>query len=73
MAKDSHIYSTKKNRVFVIITFEILTKRLLTTSLRGVFRNNVDIFNNLTLLCSMVIRIISFRRVWFSSDNFVQN
>ena len=50
--------------------------------LRGVFRNNVDYFNNFTMLCSMVIKIISmcfliflpyFRRVWFSSDDFVQS
>ena len=26
-AKDSHIFSTKNNSVFVILTFEILTKR----------------------------------------------
>ena len=32
-AKDSHIFSTKNNSVFVILTFEILTKRYLTTSL----------------------------------------
>ena len=49
---------------------------------RGVFRNNVDFFNNFTLLCSMEIKIISmcfciflpsFRRVWFSSDDFGQS
>ena len=27
--------------------------------IRGVFRNNVDVFNNFTMLCSMVINIIS--------------
>ena len=32
-AKDSHIFLTKKNSVFVILMFEILTKRYLTTSL----------------------------------------
>ena len=32
-AKDSHIFSTKNDSVFVILMFEILTKRLLTTSL----------------------------------------
>ena len=32
-AKDSHIFSTKNNSVFVIFTFENLTKRKLTTSL----------------------------------------
>ena len=32
-AKDSHIFSTKNNSVFVILMFEILTKRKLTTSL----------------------------------------
>ena len=32
-AKDSHIFSIKNNSVFVILMFEILTKRLLTTSL----------------------------------------
>ena len=50
--------------------------------IRGVFRNNVDFFNNFTVLCSMVIKIIlicfciflpSFRRVWFSSDDFGQS
>ena len=47
-----------------------------------VFRNNVDFFNNFTMLSSMVIKIISvcfliflpsFRRVWFSSDDFAQS
>ena len=33
MAKDSHILSTKNNSVYVILPFEILTNRLLTTSL----------------------------------------
>ena len=42
----------------------------------------VDFFNNFTLLCSMVLKIISicfcifmpsFRRVWFSSDDFAQS
>ena len=32
-AKDSHIFSTKNNSVFVIFTFENLTKRSLTMSL----------------------------------------
>ena len=32
-AKDSHIFSTKNNSVFVIFMFEILTKRYLTTPL----------------------------------------
>ena len=32
-AKDSHIFSTKNNSVFVILMFEILTKRYVTTSL----------------------------------------
>ena len=50
--------------------------------LRGVFRNNVDFFNNLTILCRMVIKIISMcfriflpsiRLVWFSSDDFAQS
>ena len=50
-------------------------------NVRGVFRNNVDFFNNFTMLCSMVINNISmcfrillpsFRRVWFSSDVFAQ-
>ena len=45
----------------------------------GFFRNNVDFFNNFTLLCSKVIKIISIcfciflpslRQVWFSSDVF---
>ena len=49
---------------------------------RAVFRNKVDFFNNFTLLSSMVIKIISmcfriflpsFRRVWFSSDDFAQS
>ena len=33
IAKDSHIFSTKNHIIFVIFTFEILTKRYLTTSL----------------------------------------
>ena len=46
---------------------------------RGVFINNIDFFNNLKMLCSMVIKLISmcfrifmpsFRRVWFSSNDF---
>ena len=50
--------------------------------IRGVFRNNVDFFNNFTTLCSMLMKIISiyfpiflqsFHRVWFSSDDFAQN
>ena len=54
----------------------------MTNILRGVFRNNVDFFNNFTIICSMVIKIISmyfriflpsFRRIWFSSDDFVQS
>ena len=32
-AKDSQIFSTKNNSVYVILMFEILTKRYLTTSL----------------------------------------
>ena len=49
---------------------------------RGVFRNNVDFFNNFTILCSMVIKLISmcFRiflpslpRVLFSSNDFAQS
>ena len=28
-------------------------------AIRGFFRNNVDILNNFTMLCSMVIKIIS--------------
>ena len=53
-----------------------------TAELRGVFRNNVDFLNNFTMLCSMVITIISmcfriflssFRRVWFSCDDFAQS
>ena len=32
-AKDSHIFSTKNNNVFVRLPFEILTNRKLTTSL----------------------------------------
>ena len=32
-AKDSHIFSTKNNSVFVIFKFKILTKHLLTRSL----------------------------------------
>ena len=32
-AKDSHIFSTKNDSVFVILMFEILTKRKLTKSL----------------------------------------
>ena len=51
-------------------------------TVRGVFRNNIDFFNNFTILCSMVIKIISmcfhiflpsFCRVWFSSDEFAQS
>ena len=54
----------------------------ISLKLRGVFRNNVDFFNNFTILCSMVIKIKSmcfriflpsFRRVCFSSDNFAQS
>ena len=33
IAKDSHIFSTKNNSVFVIFMFEILTNRYLTTLL----------------------------------------
>ena len=49
---------------------------------QGVFRNNIGFFNNFTMLCSMVIKIISmcfriflpsFPRVWFSSDDLAQN
>ena len=51
-------------------------------SVRGVFRNNVDFFNYFTMLCRMVMKIKStcfriflpsFRRVWFSSDEFAQS
>ena len=50
--------------------------------IRGVFRNNVDFFNNFAMLCSMVIKIIlicflillpSFPRVWLGSDDFAQS
>ena len=30
-----------------------------TIHIRGVFKNNVDLFNNFTMLCSMVINVIS--------------
>ena len=43
-AKASHIFSTKNNGVFEIFTFEILTKRLLTTSL--VLNNRALLFIN---------------------------
>ena len=52
------------------------------TRIRGVFRNNVDFFNNFAMLCSMVIKIIlicfpillpSFPRVWLGSDDFAQS
>ena len=33
IAKDSHIFSTKNNNVFVTLPFEILKNRLLMTSL----------------------------------------
>ena len=42
--KDSHIFSTINNSVFVILTFQILTKRLPTTSL---------ILNNRTLFAKI--------------------
>ena len=57
-------------------------KHYVNVSIRGVFRNNVDFFNNFTMLCSMVIKIIpicfliflpSFRRVCLSSDDFAQS
>ena len=50
--------------------------------IRGVFRNNVDFFNNFTMLCNMVIKIISmcfriflpsFCQVWFSYEDFAQS
>ena len=43
LAKDSHILSTKNNSVFVIFMFEILTNRLLTSSL---FLNNWPLVAN---------------------------
>ena len=30
--------------------------KIYNTDIRGVFRNNVDFFNNFTMLCSMVIK-----------------
>ena len=51
-------------------------------SIRAVFRNNVDFFYFFTILCSMVIKIISmcfhiflssFCRVWFSSGDFAHS
>ena len=46
IAKDSHIFPTKNYSVYVIFTFKILTKRLLTTSL---------ISNNWPLVVKMVL------------------
>ena len=46
-AKDSHIFSTKNNSVFVIFTFENLTKHKLTTSL---ILNNWPLVNNFSVM-----------------------
>ena len=46
-AKVSHIFSTKNINVFVIFTFEILTKRLLTTLL---ISNNRPLLNNFSVM-----------------------
>ena len=54
----------------------------LSAVMRGVFRNNVDFFNNFAMLCIVVIKVISmcfriflpsFRRVWLSSDDFAKS
>ena len=46
IAKDSHIFPTKNNSVFVIFTFENLAKRQLTTSLiSNNWSLNVDSIN----------------------------
>ena len=43
-AKDSHIFSTKNNSVFVIFTVKSLTKHLLTMSLISNNRPHIIIF-----------------------------
>ena len=63
-AKDSHIFLTKNNSVFVILMFEILTKRLLTTSLVlnnwALFGNSNDRFWMVTFF-AVVLMLYMFR------------
>ena len=44
---------------YIILYYIILYYIILYSIIRGVFRNNVDFFNNFTMLCSMVINNIS--------------